>query len=406
MSAPAVVHSPRPPSTQLDRPQRTTLLLLASITVTSLAGASTPTPLYARYQAEWGFTPITTTVVFGVYAVSVLAALLSFGELSDHVGRRPVLAAAVAAQATAMLVFVTAGSVPALLIARVLQGLGTGAAAGAVGAGLLDIDRARGTLANAVSPSTGTAVGVITSGLVVQYLPHPARLIYLLLFALFMVQAVGVLLMAETVGRSPGGWHSMLPRLAFPRPVRRAMLSAGPVLFAIWALAGLYGSLIPAIVRRLVGSTSALYGGLGLFLLAAASVLAVLALRGVAAQTVMLIGTLALASGVALTLVAVAASWPVGFFAGTVVAGAGFGSGFQASMRTVLPLVAPHQRAGVVSLLYVVSYLGMGLPAVLAGVLVVHAGGLVQTTYEYGLAIIGLAGFAAISSRRRHAPAP
>src|SRR5664279_2870772 len=72
--------------------------LQASIVVTFLAGSSAPTPLYAVYQDEWGFTPITTTVVFGVYAVAVLVALLIAGSLSDHVGRRPVLIAAIAGQ--------------------------------------------------------------------------------------------------------------------------------------------------------------------------------------------------------------------------------------------------------------------------------------------------------------------
>lgn len=367
-------------SARIQRPQRMAMVLLASITATSLASASAPTPLYEHYQARWGFTPLTTTVVFGIYAVSVLAALLVFGRLSDHVGRRPVLIVALGVQVIAMLVFATADSVPALVTGRVLQGLGTGAAAGAVGAGLLDVDRVRGTLANAVSPSTGTALGVITSALVVQYLPHPTQLIYLLLLAAFLLQIVGVALMAETVSRSAVRWQVLLPRVAFPRPIRRAMLSAGPVLFAIWSVAGLYGSLVPAIVARLIGSTSPVYGGLGLCLLAAASVAAVLALRNAAAPIVMRIGTVALAGGVALVLLAIAARWPFVFFAGTVVAGVGFGSGFQASMRTVLPLVTPNQRAGVVSLLYVVSYLGMGLPAVLAGVLVVHGGGLVQTT--------------------------
>ncbi|HSS88036.1 MAG TPA: TetR/AcrR family transcriptional regulator, partial [Streptosporangiaceae bacterium] len=45
------------------------------------------------------------------------------------------------------------------------------------------------------------------------------------------------------------------------------------------------------------------------------------------------------------------------FFAGSAIAGAGFGSGFQGGIRTVVPLAAAHQRAGLVSLLYVVSYL-------------------------------------------------
>ena len=64
--------------------------LLASITISFLAGSSAPTPLYALYQAKWGFSPITVTIIFGIYALSVLTALLFVGRLSDHLGRRPV----------------------------------------------------------------------------------------------------------------------------------------------------------------------------------------------------------------------------------------------------------------------------------------------------------------------------
>ncbi len=131
------------------------LYLLASITVFLLAASSAPTPLYAVYQDHWGFSPITTTLVFGVYALAVLAALLIIGSLSDHVGRRPVLLVALAVQVVAMVVFATAGAVSELVLARILQGLSTGAAVGAVGAGMLDLHRGRGTIANAVSPVIG-----------------------------------------------------------------------------------------------------------------------------------------------------------------------------------------------------------------------------------------------------------
>src|ERR1700712_3998116 len=96
--------------------------LQASIVLFFLAGSSAPTPLYALYQAEWGFSPITTTVVFAVYALAVLAALLVVGSLSDHVGRRPVLLVAIVVQAATMLVFATAHGVPQLMVARILQG--------------------------------------------------------------------------------------------------------------------------------------------------------------------------------------------------------------------------------------------------------------------------------------------
>jgi MFS family permease len=125
-------------------PARAAFYLQASIVVLFLAGSSAPTPLYSVYQDEWGFSPITVTVVFGIYALAVLGALLTVGSLSDHVGRRPVLLVAIALQAVALLVFATAGGVPALLLARVVQGLSTGLGIGAVGAGMLDLDRAKG----------------------------------------------------------------------------------------------------------------------------------------------------------------------------------------------------------------------------------------------------------------------
>src|SRR5207248_10517318 len=68
-------------------PPRVALYLQASIIVAFLAASSAPTPLYAVYQAKWGFTPITITTVFGIYALAVLAALLTVGSLSDYVGR-------------------------------------------------------------------------------------------------------------------------------------------------------------------------------------------------------------------------------------------------------------------------------------------------------------------------------
>ncbi|MFF4756737.1 hypothetical protein ACWD5R_42555 [Streptomyces sp. NPDC002514] len=67
-------------------------MLLASIVISLLAASSAPTPLYARHAAAWHFSPIITTGVFGVYAIAVLLSLLVFGRVSDHIGRRPVLA--------------------------------------------------------------------------------------------------------------------------------------------------------------------------------------------------------------------------------------------------------------------------------------------------------------------------
>jgi predicted MFS family arabinose efflux permease len=368
------------------------LIGLASITVTFLAASAAPTPLYATYQKEWGFSALTTTVVFGVYAVALLATLLTVGRLSDHIGRRPVLLAGIAGQILAVLVFADAHSVASLMAARVIQGLATGSAIGAVGAAMLDIEPVRGALANSTAPGLGTASGALLSAFAVQWLPAPTHLLYLVLATVLVAQACGVLLLLpETSPRARGALQSLIPQLEVPVQTRRPLLAAAPVLFAVWALAGFYGSLGPSLIDHLVGSGSVVDAGLGLGVLAGLAAATTYVLRTTPARSVMLIGTSALMVGVIVTLFAVWVESPLTFFAGTTVAGIGFGAGFQGGVRLVVPLAHPEQRAGVLSVLYTVSYLGLGIPAVVAGVAVVHGGGLVTTSYEYGLAVIALA---------------
>src|SRR5580693_9414681 len=207
-------------STESSSSERAAFALLTSMLVTLLASSSAPTPLYATYQARWGFSSVTVTVIFGVYAVAVLASLLVAGSLSDHVGRRPVLFAALCAQAGVMLVFAFAGGVDVLFVARVLQGLATGAALGAIGAGLVDLHPGRGPVANATGAMSGTASGALGSALLVALLPSPTRFVYFVLLGAFLIQAVGVALIAETSARKAGALRSLRPAIAVPARVR------------------------------------------------------------------------------------------------------------------------------------------------------------------------------------------
>jgi MFS family permease len=379
------------------------LVLLASLIVSLLAASGAPTPLYAIYQQRWGFSPVTTTIVFGVYAVAVLASLLTFGRLSDYAGRRPVLLAALGVQVVSLAVFATAGGVGDLLVARVIQGLSTGAALGAIGAAMLDIDRERGALANALSPGLGTGSGALLSALLVRYLPAPTHLVYLVLIAVIALQAAGVARLRETVIPTRVPAAALVPEVRLPRSVRGPVLAAAPVLFAVWALAGLYGALGPALVHALSGSGSVVLGGASLTLLTATAVTSVYLLRKAPARAVMLAGVAALVAGVAITLVALGTGSAWLFFAGTAVSGVGFGSGFQGGIKTVVPVAAPHERAGVLSLLFTVSYLGMGVPAVAAGFLAAHGAGLTGAARDYGVALLVLAALAlaALARTRR-----
>jgi predicted MFS family arabinose efflux permease len=364
--------------------------LLASAALTLLASSSAPTPLYATYQAKWGFSDLTVTVIFGVYAVAVLASLLVFGSLSDHIGRKPLLIAGLGLQVPVMLLFAFAGNLDVLLAARVLQGLATGAALGAIGAGLVDLHPTRGPVANAAALMAGTASGSLMSALFVQLLPAPTALVYLFLSGVFLVQALGASRIAETSARVPGVRAALAPKLALPTQVRGAVFVAAPILVAVWSLGGFYASLGPSLAQLVAGDRSMIVGGLALFLLAGSGSLTVLRFHQVEARRLALFGALAIMVGSSLLLAGVASSSLLLFTLGIFPAGAGFGAGFQGGLRTIVSKAEPHERAGVISLVYVISYLSLGLPAIIAGTLVVSSS-LSQVAEELGGAVILLA---------------
>ena len=371
--------------------------LLASITLSFLAGSSVPTPLYPLYQALWGLSPVMITVVFAVYALAVLTGLLFLGRLSDHVGRRPVLIAATLAQAMTMLLFATAASAAGLVLARIIQGLITGAALSAVGAAMIDLNKSRGTAANAVAPAFGSAAGGIVAGFFVQFLPAPMHLVYAALAAVFVMQTVGLKFMKEPIAPIPGAWKSLRPQIALPSAAREPLLLALPVLIAVWALGGLYASLGPVLVRGMLDSNAPLLGGLALFVLAASGGIAVLLLQALEARKMMALGAACLLAGVGLAVLALTRNEVTLFFLGTAVAGVGFGTGFQGAVRTVISVAAPHERAGTLSILFIVSYIALGAPAIIAGSMVRHAG-LAATAQIFGLVVMALAAVALVAS--------
>jgi MFS family permease len=379
-------------------------LLLASVTVSFLAGSSAPTPLYAHYQAAWGFSAATVTAIFASYAVVLLASLLVFGRLSDYLGRKPVIVASALLQVGAMTVFATAAGVGALFVGRIVQGIATGAAIAAVGAGMLDLDRERGTIANAVAPAFGTAAGAILSGLMVRYLPQPTLLVYVVLAAVYLLQAAGIAAMTEPGHTRPGALASLRPQLGARGAARDAVRLAVPLLVAGWAVAGFYASLGPALMRKVFGLDPSLAGGMALFALAGSAGLAVAVLREFSPQRLSALGARALALGMAAVLAALVTHSTLAYFLATVLAGVGFGSGFQGGVRSVLAVTGTAERGGVLSVVFAVAYLAMGLPAVGAGVAVARTGDLLGTAVVFGALVLLLAATALRGRDTAHQP--
>ncbi|UZE27877.1 MFS transporter [Pseudomonas asplenii] len=366
---------------------RSGLVFLSVVLLTFLAASSAPTPLYHLYQEAMGFSAATLTLIFGVYALSLLAALLTVGSLSDYLGRRPVIFAALLLEIIAMGLFIVADSIPLLIAARVLQGFATGMATSVLGAALLDRDNRRGPLVNSLAPLLGMACGGLGASLLVEFCPRPMQLVYELLLALLVFQALYVWRLSESVSAQPGALASLRPTLQVPPQARRVLWLSLPVDIAVWMVGGFYSSLAPSLVRTVTGSTSNLVGGGLVAMLTLSGALAIFSLRERAAQTILQLGAGLLAVGVMLVLFAVHEASLSLFFVATLITGSGFGAGFLGALRSVVPLALPHERAGLMSTFYVLSYLAFCMPAFLAGNLS-RSLGLIVTTQGYGAVLI------------------
>jgi MFS family permease len=369
----------------------TATTVMAAITVMTFAACgAAPTPLYQQYQESFGLTPFMLTVIFAAYVVSLLAALLTVGSLSDYIGRRPAILAALALNIVAMVMFVTADSAGALIAARAVQGFATGLATATLGATILDTDRSRGPVLNSVTAFAGLTAGSLGAAALVTYAPDPRQFVFLVLLALSALEMMILWHMPETVAAKPGAFASLRPHVHVPVEARRALFQVTPVTIASWALGGFYFSLMPSLVRVATGITLPIVGGIVVAALTFSGAVAVVSLRNVAAVRILPGGIPALVSGVAITLAGVGTQFVGLMLAGTIVAGLGFGAAFAGAMRTVMPLAQAHERAGLLSAFYVEGYLSFSLPAILAGLLVPMTG-LPLAAYVYGAAVIVLA---------------
>jgi MFS family permease len=390
-------------ATSTDRVSSRSFWIVGAISFLYLFAASAPSPLYGVYATRWHFSATTLTVVFGVYALSLLATLLVAGSVSDALGRRPVIFAALVVQLATMGLFLVANDVGWLYAARLAQGCATGLVTAAVSAALVDLQPSgRSGLAavvNSTIPPAGLAVGALVSGALVQYAPDPTRLVYWLLLASFVVLAIVLLtLVPETVTeRRP---VSIRVRVGVEHAVMRAFLSVVPVLIAVWALSGLYLSLGPSLVSSMMHTDNTLIGGSIVFVLCGFGALAGVLLRGWAPRRGMQVGCTTLAVGVALTIIAITASIPALLFAGTAVAGCGYGVGFLGAFRTLVSLAKAERRSELIAAVYVVAYLSFSIPSIIAGIVVTHVG-LSDTAIGYGVIVAALA-LAALPATARH----
>ena len=393
-------------------PRSVAYLLAAAAIGLALFASGTPSPLYGTYAELWGFDSLVLTLVYATYAFGVLASLILAGRLSDEVWRRPVLIIALATLAAVTVPFMVADSVVWLFVARGIQGLATGLVLSAAAAALLDLHKNRDPVAvgltNGVASTIGLGAGVMVSAAIVQYLPAPRVLPYVLLAALFLIALAAAWRLREPVEVAPGARIRLTPQQPYVPPVaRRPFLLASLAVLSSWSIGGLFLSLGPELSAIVYSSDNhVVVSGLALFLLAGAATASQLLFGRAAPWIGAVYGSLALGAGMAMIVAGSAADSAILFTLGAIVTGAGFGVAFLGGLRSLSAAIPPEHRAATMSAFYVVAYGSLSVPAVIAGLVVEPLG--VQETFEiFGSAIVGLALLVAREAwRTRPRPAP
>ena len=367
----------------------TPFTVMALVIGLALMSSATPTPLYVDYQSEWGTGGTVITFVYAVYSLAVLIPLLFLGRLSDAIGRKPVVLAGLALVGVSMLLLATAPDVARLVAARVVQGVGVGLVSGAAGAAVVELHPTRdariGALTTGASMNFGITVGVLLAGFVAMWSPAPLVYPYVVVGALVVVLLIAVLaLVPETVAVRAGALRAALrpQRIAVPAAARSTFALACVCVIASWSVGGVFLGLGGALARDIVGRSDYLITALVVASLQAAAAIAQLVWnltvgggggsaalrRGVTLGVTMLIIGLA---GASLAVEARTALWLI--VAGAVI-GAGMGLLFLMGSTLAARNVLDGVRGEVLSAFFVVAYLSLAVPAVIAAVLAEFVG--------------------------------
>ena len=354
-------------------PRQVAFWLLALVLTVTMLGTTLPTPLYVIYQGRWHFSAALVTVTFAVYAAAVIATLLLAGRASDQAGRRPVLAAALAASALSTVMFILAPDLGTLIAARIVSGLSAGLMTGTATATLTELIPAsasrRASLVATAANMAGLGLGPLIAGLFAQYAPHPTTLVFEVYLAVLAVAAFMVLLVPETVPSPRTRPALRFAGLGIPERGRAEFIAASVAGFAAFALLGLFSSLVPGFLAGQLHQGSHAVQGAVVFLLLAVGAVTQVAASRFDGRRVVPAGLSLFVAALALIVGALAQSAMALFLAGTVVGGVAVGAIFLGSLATANRLAPPERRGHAISAFFVACYTGLIIPVVGVGVL-------------------------------------
>ncbi len=192
--------------------RRGSLWVSAGVVAHTLWTSAAPAMAYRLYANEWHLSHTVTAGIFAIYPIVVVAVLIGFGDISDHLGRRVAMLMGLGASLAGTLLFAIAPSVDWLFVARALMGVGVGLTAGPSTAAVLEFARGgapkRAALITTMAQASGFATALLLGGALVQYAPWPTRLSFWVLAALLALLFAAAWFLPRHIGaETDGRWR-------------------------------------------------------------------------------------------------------------------------------------------------------------------------------------------------------
>lgn len=371
-----------------------------------MIGTTLPTSLYPLYQHQFALSEMMITVIYGVYAIGTVAALILAGSWSDQLGRRIIMFAALAFSAASGVIFLFDSSLSLLLLGRVLSGISAGLATGTATVMVIELapDNRRGMatlIATAVNMG-GLGLGPLLSGILAQHAPWPMHLVFIVHLTLVMIAAAGLLETRETAARATRP-QLHVQRLSVPPEVRSVFIPACIAGFAGFAVLGLFSAVTPAFLGKVLGLSNLALIGFVVFIVFAASMLGQLALEVVPRRMALPGGCVVLAVGALLVGAAINVESLTLIILGAILSGLGQGLGFRAGLAEVASACPADRRAEVTSTFFIVLYIAISIPVIGVGI-AANALGLRFAGTGFAIAAAALSLLALVVLQLRNAP--
>jgi MFS family permease len=349
--------------------RNTGFVLIAYAFLVTMIGTTLPTPLYPLFEQRYSFGELMVTVIFAVYAFGVIAGLLVFGNLSDEIGRKPVLMIGLAFSALSAFLFLFAGSLAPIYAGRVVSGFSAGIFTGTATAMLVDLaPGGRRRIASFVAVVVnlgGLGLGTLLAGLLADYCTSPLRLPFIVDLGLLVPAVLGLLVTPETVRRR--AFRLRLQRLSVPAEVRTVFIRGATAGFGSFAVAGVFSSVAPAFLATILGRTSHALAGAIVFILFSASIVGQLLVARLSDRRALILGCALLVGGVGLLALALGIESLAALIASALVVGLGQGLVIGAGLAAINQRAPVERRGETASSFFVVMYVGLSLPVIGVG---------------------------------------